>query len=153
MDGKQIKMNLIGDSEERAVSPVIGVILMVAITVILAAVIAAFVLDLGQSQGANAQAGMDFNEDSDQVTITINSVERADKIQVGTTVSSSDCSNGGDLPYDMGTDVGGTFVLETDDGTINNGGDQSCDFSDSDEIQIIGVYDGSDNVITTYNPN
>jgi len=36
-------------SEERAVSPVIGVILMVAITVILAAVIATFVLGLGDS--------------------------------------------------------------------------------------------------------
>ena len=35
--------------EERAVSPVIGVILMVAITVILAAVIGAFVLGLGDS--------------------------------------------------------------------------------------------------------
>ncbi len=35
--------------DEEAVSPVIGVILMVAITVILAAVIAAFVLDMGSS--------------------------------------------------------------------------------------------------------
>ena len=35
---------------EDAVSPVIGVILMVAITVILAAVIAAFVLDTGTSR-------------------------------------------------------------------------------------------------------
>ena len=51
-----IKSKLFGDEDERAVSPVIGVILMVAITVILAAVIAAFVLDLGQSTGANAQA-------------------------------------------------------------------------------------------------
>jgi len=34
---------------ERAVSPVIGVILMVAITVILAAVIASFVLGLGDT--------------------------------------------------------------------------------------------------------
>ncbi|GAA0651940.1 type IV pilin [Salarchaeum japonicum] len=36
------------DADERGVSPVIGVILMVAITVILAAVIGAFVLNLGQ---------------------------------------------------------------------------------------------------------
>ena len=40
---------LVGNEEERAVSPVIGVILMVAITVILAAVIAAFVLDIGDT--------------------------------------------------------------------------------------------------------
>jgi archaeal type IV pilus assembly protein PilA len=38
---------LTGDGEDRGVSPVIGVILMVAITVILAAVIGAFVLGLG----------------------------------------------------------------------------------------------------------
>ena len=36
--------------DDDAVSPVIGVILMVAITVILAAVIASFVLGLGDSQ-------------------------------------------------------------------------------------------------------
>lgn len=44
---KDISNKLVGPEEERAVSPVIGVILMVAITVILAAVIAAFVLDIG----------------------------------------------------------------------------------------------------------
>ncbi len=38
--------NILGDDE--AVSPVIGVILMVAITVILAAVIGTFVLGLGE---------------------------------------------------------------------------------------------------------
>jgi flagellin-like protein len=38
------------DLENRAVSPVIGVILMVAITVILAAVIGAFVLEIGDQQ-------------------------------------------------------------------------------------------------------
>jgi flagellin-like protein len=37
--------------DDNAVSPVIGVILMVAITVILAAVIASFVLGLGDSAG------------------------------------------------------------------------------------------------------
>ena len=42
------------DGYDRAVSPVIGVILMVAITVILAAVIGTFVLDLGQSAGNSA---------------------------------------------------------------------------------------------------
>ena len=39
------------NTDERAVSPVIGVILMVAITVILAAVIGTFVLGLGDSLG------------------------------------------------------------------------------------------------------
>jgi flagellin-like protein len=48
--------------DESAVSPVIGVILMVAITVILAAVIGTFVLNLGQGLGDSApQASFDFD--------------------------------------------------------------------------------------------
>lgn len=55
--------DLTGD--DRAVSPVIGVILMVAITVILAAVIGTFVLDLGQSAGESTpQASFSFNWES-----------------------------------------------------------------------------------------
>lgn len=49
--GTKVK-SLVG--EDRGVSPVIGVILMVAITVILAAVIGAFVLGLGDDLGNNA---------------------------------------------------------------------------------------------------
>ncbi|QLG61100.1 type IV pilin [Halorarum salinum] len=50
--------------DERAVSPVIGVILMVAITVILAAVIGTFVLGLGNNLGDTApNANFDFDYD------------------------------------------------------------------------------------------
>jgi flagellin-like protein len=63
------------NADDRAVSPVIGVILMVAITVILAAVIGTFVLGLGDQLGdtapqasfsddnaaANATAGIDVD--------------------------------------------------------------------------------------------
>jgi len=55
------------NDNERAVSPVIGVILMVAITVILAAVIGAFVLGLGDQVSdtpPNAQIGFDFSTNS-----------------------------------------------------------------------------------------
>jgi flagellin-like protein len=48
--------------DRRAISPVIGVILMVAITVILAAVIAAFVLGFGQTQDPAPQATVDFEQ-------------------------------------------------------------------------------------------
>jgi len=61
--------------DDDAVSPVIGVILMVAITVILAAVIASFVLGLGDQN--NPAPTADFNFDyqnsssgSDDLTIT-----------------------------------------------------------------------------------
>jgi len=49
-------------SDKRAVSPVIGVILMVAITVILAAVIGAFVLGFGSQLSSTApQASFEFS--------------------------------------------------------------------------------------------
>jgi flagellin-like protein len=55
--------------EDDAVSPVIGVILMVAITVILAAVIATFVLGLGEQVSDTApQASFTFDYDSDATT-------------------------------------------------------------------------------------
>jgi len=47
--------------EDNAVSPVIGVILMVAITVILAAVIASFVLGLGGNTTQNPQASFSWD--------------------------------------------------------------------------------------------
>ncbi len=55
--------------DDRAVSPVIGVILMVAITVILAAVIGTFVLGLGdQVQSTTPQASFGF--DTSEQTIS-----------------------------------------------------------------------------------
>jgi flagellin-like protein len=59
-------------TEDRAVSPVIGVILMVAITVILAAVIGTFVLGLGDQVSESApQAQFTFDYDgADQVNLT-----------------------------------------------------------------------------------
>jgi len=61
-------------SDDRAVSPVIGVILMVAITVILAAVIGTFVLGLGDSLGDNqptAQLDSEIVQDGSNYSLTI----------------------------------------------------------------------------------
>ena len=57
--------------DKNAVSPVIGVILMVAITVILAAVIASFVLGLGDSAGGAApQVSVECSLDNQEMTHT-----------------------------------------------------------------------------------
>ena len=57
--------------DDRAVSPVIGVILMVAITVILAAVIGSFVLGLGNSvQQTSPNANFQFDFDGNIATAT-----------------------------------------------------------------------------------
>lgn len=62
------------DGNERAVSPVIGVILMVAITVILAAVIGVFVLGLGdavQQTAPNVNIDTDWNGSGIDTELTI----------------------------------------------------------------------------------
>ncbi|MBX0321558.1 type IV pilin N-terminal domain-containing protein [Halomicroarcula sp. F13] len=76
-------------NDDDAVSPVIGVILMVAITVILAAVIASFVLGLGdQAQQTTPQASFAFDYDasagtaSDSGILTITH-DGGDTIQAG----------------------------------------------------------------------
>ena len=91
--------------DDRAVSPVIGVILMVAITVILAAVIGSFVLGLGnsvQQTAPNANFQFDFIDGSnatathtggdsipsDQLTVTAgreNASFPGDTVTAGTT--------------------------------------------------------------------
>jgi flagellin-like protein len=95
--------NLVTDDD--AVSPVIGVILMVAITVILAAVIGTFVLGLGGSVQQNApQASFtfDYDESSNIVTITHDGGDQIDAARLGV---SGDGLNGSvsDVTTDSGT--------------------------------------------------
>ncbi len=54
---------------------------MVAITVILAAVIAAFVLDMG-NMSESANAGVDFNENGEYVTVQVIDAGNTDSIYV-----------------------------------------------------------------------
>jgi len=69
-------------TDDDAVSPVIGVILMVAITVILAAVIASFVLGLGQSTGDTAPS-ITFSDDFDDGSLTISVSNVGDTVEAG----------------------------------------------------------------------
>jgi flagellin-like protein len=69
--------NPLRTESNRAVSPVIGVILMVAITVILAAVIGAFVLEIGDQQETAPSTSFDteqttnfYQDDSDKINLT-----------------------------------------------------------------------------------
>lgn len=64
-----LKQTVFGNEDGRGVSPVTRVVLMVAITVILAAVIAMFVLDLGGSVGEEANAGVDIEEGESGYTV------------------------------------------------------------------------------------
>jgi len=140
-----IQDKLVGDEEERAVSPVIGVILMVAITVILAAVIAAFVLELGQSTGANASAGLDFTEDSSnpETEVTITSIDQADEININVVDGGCEATSGG------GFDAPEDDTAENEDPEVGD----VAHFEDCDDgtLQVVGVLDGNEAVITEYN--
>jgi len=114
--------------DEKAVSPVIGVILMVAITVILAAVIGAFVLDLGSNQSQSPTAGVTIEDDgSSTITITVNDPGNVDELVVR--------EGGSDL-------TGPTSVSAGDELTVTRSGDGT--------IQVIGILDGDEGVIRSY---
>jgi len=122
-------------ADDDAVSPVIGVILMVAITVILAAVIGTFVLGLGENVSQNASAGVSEASGNDY-KVTLNSlgpstdgikcagvdVDSAEQHEytesVGTTITCDD-SGEGDNPSTSvvayGTDVQDATVFTFDE--------------------------------------
>lgn len=100
---------LVSEDSERGVSPVIGVILMVAITVILAAVIGAFVLGLGDQVSNNApQAsfGFDFEEDGGEsnVTVTHDGGDDIDESAIKVTIDGQEeyPATDGDFSYGSG---------------------------------------------------
>ncbi|WP_424009414.1 type IV pilin [Haloferax denitrificans] len=130
-------------SESRAVSPVIGVILMVAITVILAAVIGTFVLGLGDQVGDTApQASFSFDYDGEQeITITHESGDAIAGDQLSVVIPS-------DLTADtvskkIGTDgkmnAGDTIVVELATG-------DSLD--DGDEVRLVWTSESGSNSAT-----
>lgn len=130
MDLTQYRSKLIGNEDERAVSPVIGVILMVAITVILAAVIAAFVLDLGQSQSASASASVQFDsENSTHTTVTWIESDRVDD----------------DAPLTV-QNQSGTITVLTDVG------DSESFAHGGDSVSVVTTYQGENSTVQTWNP-
>jgi len=136
------------ESTDRAVSPVIGVILMVAITVILAAVIAAFVLDIGPGDtDPTATYDVDY-VDSNEVEVTLNSLgSGADGIVV---VSGTDADTdsfedtpltiGGESNNYEGLDNGDDHALIAYSGDIDES-ESSTDLSEVDNFAIIDNLD------------
>ena len=81
--------------DDDAVSPVIGVILMVAITVILAAVIASFVLGLGSETQTSptAKFNFDYTASDDELDITHDSGENVLGNELYIRGDAGDCSS------------------------------------------------------------
>jgi|GEM_PF-274301 len=69
--------------DDSGVSPVIGVILMVAIAVILSAVIGTFVLGLGQATGSSGSAGVSIEKEAgESVTVTVTNPGNLDGLRI-----------------------------------------------------------------------
>jgi flagellin-like protein len=139
-------------TDEDAVSPVIGVILMVAITVILAAVIGTFVLGLGENvQDSAPQANFQFEyddgttagfddgaDDGDQVTITHTGGEDVDPDNVKVLIAGDEAvpvsTTSSDWPTTI--DTGSSFVYNEGDVDTGNG-DAADGLNDGETIRVV----------------
>lgn len=148
IDGKSIKRKLIGNEEQRAVSPVIGVILMVAITVILAAVIATFVMDLGSNMGgepANAVVDSEVDYTNGEVELVLREEGNIDTFYVrGDIVDSNEVN----FNFDG---VGSSVTLDKGD-ELTYTPDDDADGTQADtELRIVGeTTSGDEGIITTF---
>jgi len=144
-------------NDDDAVSPVIGVILMVAITVILAAVIASFVLGLGdQAQQTTPQASWNFDYTSssdvvdptndDDFTGASGDNDLADSTgsndgQLNITHDGGDTVDGERITLNDGGEDGPTPSLDSGDGPglteLSAGTTFSVAMDDDDEVDII----------------
>jgi len=136
--------------DDRAVSPVIGVILMVAITVILAAVIGTFVLGLGdQVQQSTPQAQFGFDQGTTELTVwdadadsdtTIDVTSVTVSHETGDSIKSSnlEITVGGKSAYTSQGDVD-----SSDNGQEEVGSTFTGDVSAGSSITIVAATDGS----------
>jgi len=142
-------------TEERAVSPVIGVILMVAITVILAAVIGTFVLGLGDSIGETTpSASYDWDQDgTDSVTLTHVSGQSIDAARVSGTVDGDTITFDGDS---LGVEWAGTDSQITSGDSVDWAGgswtEDPDDFTGGEQLRVIWTASGggSSSTLTSY---
>jgi flagellin-like protein len=141
-----LRERLFDDSSDRGVSPVIGVILMVAITVILATVIGAIVLDFGNNAGETApSASLSVEADSpNEVTIehTGGDSLSLDQTRIQLTKESDGSTrefSGGSANFGVG-DIG---TLETDGSaqsgdlsTLGSGSEDSFTIASGDQVTV-----------------
>jgi flagellin-like protein len=137
-------------TDDDAVSPVIGVILMVAITVILAAVIAAFVLGLGDTNDVAPNTSFEYDFDASGSSPYSLDV----RVRSGDTFNSDRISFEGE---DLGTDEGATWTDTDGDLTgtsdISSGADVTLGNIQSEsfllEITWTSEEGGTSSVIST----
>jgi len=133
--------------DDDAVSPVIGVILMVAITVILAAVIATFVLGLGDSLNNTApQASFDFDPNSNSIIMTGGDEIDGSKIKVTTNGTTTVYANS------SGTSTTPEVPASISAGTNLTSSASSSVFNENSDVRVIWSDSGSSATIGSYSP-
>jgi len=142
---------LFADDNERGVSPVIGVILMVAITVILAAVIGAFVLGLGDQVSETAPtATIDYEFDNaDGVTLSHEGGAELDNSTISININGSvaPTTGWGGNDDDM-ISAGDTITLESNNASYGDVG--TDDFASGNTVRVIWQGDsGSSSTIAS----
>ncbi|MFQ3319125.1 MAG: flagellin-like protein [Natronomonas sp.] len=145
-------------NDDDAVSPVIGVILMVAITVILAAVIGTFVLGLGdQVQETSPNAQWNWGEDGDDLSLTHEGGDSIDPTTLSVTGDTdsampyNDLTANGDSQtekYTSGEDVTAGDSVTFDTVSANGNG---ADWTDG-TVRLVWTSEGggSSSTLTTY---
>ena len=135
-------------TEERAVSPVIGVILMVAITVILAAVIGAFVLGIGGDQNVTPSASISLDATIDEDDLADSSIEIVHNGGQTLELDDLQLSINGTIEVDPVSDV-----ADADSGdTLSSG--QSVEIVDDDlENSDTGVIDDDATIRLIHEPS
>lgn len=137
MKFKQLISGLSDD--DRAVSPVIGVILMVAITVILAAVIGTFVLGLGD-QVQTTSPSTTFSADQSTVTYEDDNSNPFDYTSLTVTHDGGD----GIDTDNIAVTADGDPALEDDGNTATEIWQDGERLSAGSSTTIVAVYDGTD---------
>ena len=135
------------ESTDRGVSPVIGVILMVAITVILAAVIGSFVLGIGGDQETTPSATFELDADSEADNVTLRKTSGQDLAVDDLTVIVENTSDDDVIRYELAEDGDVDTFRTADTGTANvtDGGEE---FVLQDEVLAsedngVGAVDGA----------
>lgn len=117
------------NTTEEGVSPVVGVVLLVAVTVVLSAIVLVTVgAFAGQSDNARAGVNVDYESES-VISVQLNSMQHADKVLVESA-------------------LGSTYEL-------NNVGDsvQLLNLENEGQMTVIGVLNGEKTVLQTIKPH
>ena len=132
-----MQLKNIRSGEDRAVSPVIGVILMVAITVILAAVIGTFVLGLGDSVESAPSTQLSVESpDGDDLIISNDGGDALDPNEINITVD----GDGVDLDEKNTLSAGTSWEFDEGDWDREDG-------EWDEEYQVVIVHEPSDSVL------